>query len=95
MKLMIIKWYLNCLKGKKDHQVVPNFGHGNWIREGLNDTPEKLYERVTFSSFIIYIITNGFLLSLSDFSHPCCCVVSIQEEPETGKNSETCKRADE
>lgn len=31
--------------------MVNNFGHGTWTREGgqvLNDTPEKLYQRVTF-----------------------------------------------
>lgn len=31
--------------------MVNNIGHGTWTREGgqvLNDTPEKLYQRVTF-----------------------------------------------
>lgn len=44
-----LTWFLWGLKGKED-QMVPKFGHGTWIGQGvqvLNDnTPEKLNERV-------------------------------------------------
>lgn len=73
--------------------MVNNFGHETWTREGgdqvLNDTPDKLHQRVNFPIFL----SKPF----SDLRDTVCfdlIFISVEED-ETGKKRETWKRADE